>query len=87
MNFWIYFISGSEQQEIIQTILSKQDCFVIIPTGAGKSLCYQLPSVLVDGVVLVISPLIALMKNQTDQMNARGIPARFFKFYFNENRF
>ncbi len=65
------------QEEIITHILGKNNTFVIMPTGAGKSLCYQLPAIVQDGTAIVISPLIALMKNQVDQMNAVGVNARF----------
>ena len=65
------------QERIIQNILGGNNTFVIMPTGAGKSLCYQLPAITQPGVSIVISPLIALMKNQVDQMNAVGINARF----------
>ena len=65
------------QERIIQNILTGHNTFVIMPTGAGKSLCYQLPAITQAGVSIVISPLIALMKNQVDQMNAVGIDARF----------
>ncbi|MDW3195780.1 MAG: DNA helicase RecQ [Cytophagales bacterium] len=65
------------QEKIIQNILTGSNTFVIMPTGAGKSLCYQLPAITQAGVSIVISPLIALMKNQVDQMNAVGIDARF----------
>ncbi|MEM7106789.1 MAG: DNA helicase RecQ [Bacteroidota bacterium] len=65
------------QEKIIRNILKPENTFVIMPTGAGKSLCYQLPSLITDGLAIVISPLIALMKNQVDQMNAFGVNAQF----------
>lgn len=65
------------QEEIIKNVLNGRNTFVIMPTGAGKSLCYQLPAIVSEGTAIVISPLIALMKNQVDQMNAVGVNARF----------
>jgi ATP-dependent DNA helicase RecQ len=65
------------QEIIIKNLLNGKNTFVIMPTGAGKSLCYQLPAMMRDGLAVVISPLIALMKNQVDQMNAYGVNARF----------
>ena len=65
------------QEEIIRNLLDGKNTFVIMPTGAGKSLCYQLPAMVRSGLAVVISPLIALMKNQVDQMNAYGVNARF----------
>jgi len=66
-----------KQEEIIKAVMRGEDVFVIMPTGAGKSLCYQLPAIIQPGTALVISPLIALMKNQVDQMHALGIEAGF----------
>src|SRR5664279_552564 len=65
------------QREVIETVLSGKDCLCVMPTGGGKSLCYQLPAIAHPGVTLVISPLIALMKDQVDQLIARGLPATF----------
>ncbi len=65
------------QEEIIQHILAGRDTLAIMPTGGGKSLCYQLPALMLDGVALVISPLIALMKDQVDALRSRNLPAAF----------
>src|SRR3954466_7420372 len=63
------------QREVIETILGGTDCLCVMPTGGGKSLCYQLPAIANSGVTLVVSPLIALMKDQVDQLVAHGLPA------------
>ncbi|MFN9851708.1 MAG: DEAD/DEAH box helicase, partial [Planctomycetota bacterium] len=63
------------QRDVIEHILSGRDCLCVMPTGGGKSLCYQLPSVVRPGLTIVVSPLIALMKDQVDSLVRRGIRA------------
>lgn len=65
------------QQAVIDDILAHKNVLTIMPTGGGKSLCYQIPALMLDGLTLVISPLIALMKDQVDALNDSGIPATF----------
>jgi ATP-dependent DNA helicase RecQ len=65
------------QREVVANVLAGKDVVVVMPTGSGKSLCYQLPAMMMEGATLVVSPLIALMKDQVDALHARGLPATF----------
>lgn len=65
------------QEEVIEAVMAGEDVLTIMPTGGGKSLCYQLPALALDGITLVVSPLIALMKDQVDGLRRRSIPAAF----------
>jgi ATP-dependent DNA helicase RecQ len=70
--FFGYESFKGDQEAIIKNVLEKKDTFVIMPTGGGKSMCYQLPALILDGTAIVISPLIALMKNQVDSLRGFG---------------
>ena len=75
------------QEELIDHILSKKDVLGIMPTGAGKSVCYQVPAMILDGITIVISPLISLMKDQVDSLNEIGIPATFINSTLSYNNY
>lgn len=75
------------QKEVIHSILSGRDVFAVMPTGAGKSVCYQIPAMLLSGITLVISPLISLMQDQVKALNEAGIPAAFINSMLSENAF
>ena len=65
------------QREVIENVLARRDTLAVMPTGGGKSLCYQIPALLLDGLTVVVSPLIALMKDQVEQLRAFGVPSLF----------
>src|SRR5262249_44271186 len=73
--YWGYTSFRPLQREAMAAILSGRDSVVVLPTGGGKSLCYQAPALLRDGLVVVVSPLISLMKDQVDTLVGNGVPA------------
>ena len=83
-NIWGYPDFRSGQKEAIQSVLQGEDTLVLFPTGGGKSLCFQVPAVVLKGVTLVVSPLIALMQDQVDQLQSLGVPATFLNSTLSE---
>ena len=75
--FFGFEVFREGQREVVESVLAGHDTVVVMPTGGGKSLCYQLPALMKEGVTVVVSPLIALMKDQVDALRARGLPASF----------
>ncbi|HRE91652.1 MAG TPA: DEAD/DEAH box helicase, partial [Myxococcota bacterium] len=73
--YWGFSTFRPGQREVIEAVVSGRPVLGVMPTGAGKSLCYQLPALMLPGLTVVVSPLIALMKDQVDQLRQRGIPA------------
>lgn len=74
------------QEEIITGVIRGEDAFVLMPTGGGKSLCYQIPAIHRQGVGIVVSPLISLMKDQVDSLNVNGVSAAFYNSTLNETK-
>src|SRR5436190_1238499 len=73
------------QESIVRSVLSGRPTIAILPTGGGKSLCFQLPAMLLPGTTVVVSPLVALMKDQVDALNARGVAATFINSSLSES--
>jgi ATP-dependent DNA helicase RecQ len=75
--YWGFKEFRESQEEIIENVLQKKDVLALLPTGGGKSLCYQLPAIILKGTCLVISPLIALMEDQVNQLQKKGVEATY----------
>ena len=83
-HFWGYDTFRDSQEEIINAVVNGKDALALLPTGGGKSLCYQLPALILEGTCLVVSPLLALMKDQVQQMKRLGIEAEYLSSELDE---
>ena len=83
--YWGFDSFRELQEEIIDAVAYRNDCIALLPTGGGKSLCYQLPAMVLEGLCLVVSPLLALMRDQVLQLQANGIEAEYISSDFDED--
>ena len=84
-NFWGYSSFRTPQEEIVLSVIRGKDTLALLPTGGGKSLCYQLPALVLEGVCLVVSPLLALIKDQVTQLKSIGVEAEYLSSELDEN--
>lgn len=77
--YWGFDTFLESQEEIINTVLNKEDCCAILPTGGGKSVCFQVPAISLDGICVVVSPLLALMEDQVQNLKKKGVKAEYIK--------
>ena len=72
-HYWKFSEFKSQQEEIIEAVLANEDCIALLPTGGGKSICFQIPALIKEGICIVVSPLIALMQDQVNTLKSKGI--------------